>query len=154
MPVADLFFFDLCKIVSQQNTHRQCLAVALRRPPIHLAYSIDDGLVQAKACGAFTVSHQRYWDAVRRARGDGAGTRALVEVLLAHRTMPAAVLIAAMDRAVDTGCLDPQVVLIDARTGQAAHIAPVIPIAALTRYDRPAPSLTGYDQLLIARSPT
>ena len=111
-------------------------------------------LVQAKACGAFTVSHQRYWDVVRRAHGDAAGTRALVEVLLAHRTLPAAVLVAAMDRAVDTGCVDPQVVLIDARAGQAAHVAPVIPIAALTRYARPAPSLTGYDQLLTARSST
>ena len=111
-------------------------------------------LVQAKASGAFTHTHQRYWDAVRRARGDAAGTRALVEVLLAHRTLPAAVLIAAMDRAVATGCLDPQVVLIDARASQAAHIAPVIPIATLTKYDRPVPSLTGYDQLLTARSST
>ena len=109
-------------------------------------------LVQAKASGAFTHTHQRYWDAVRRAHGDQGGTRALVEVLLAHRTLPSAVLIAAMDRAVATGCLDPQVVLIDARAGQGAHVAPVIPIAALTRYDRPAPSLTGYDQLLTARS--
>ena len=111
-------------------------------------------LVQAKASGAFTHTHQRYWDVVRRAHGDAAGTRALVEVLLAHRTLPAAVLVAAMDRAVQTGCLDPQVVLIDARAGQAAHVAPVIPIATLTKYDRPAPSLTDYDQLLTARSAT
>ncbi|NMM34320.1 MAG: IS21 family transposase [Phycicoccus sp.] len=111
-------------------------------------------LVQAKASGAFTVSHQRYWDAVRRVRGDGAGTRALVEVLLAHRSMPTAVLVAAMDRAVDTGCLDPQVVLIDARRDQATHLAPVIPITALAKYDRPAPSLADYDQLLTARSTT
>lgn len=27
-------------------------------------------LVQAKASGAFTDTHQRYWDAARRARGD------------------------------------------------------------------------------------
>jgi hypothetical protein len=44
-------------------------------------------LVQAKACGAFTHTHQRYWDLVRRAHGDAAGTRALVEVLLARRTL-------------------------------------------------------------------
>ena len=111
-------------------------------------------LVQAKTAGTFTVSHQRYWDVVRRAHGDQAGTRALVEVLLAHRTLPAAVLIAAMDRAVDTGCLGPQVVLIDARAGQAAHVAPVIPIATLTKYDRPTPSLADYDQLLTARRAT
>jgi transposase len=108
-------------------------------------------LVQAKTSGAFTHTHQRYWDAVRKARGDGAGTRALVEVLLAHRTLPASVLVAAMDRAVSSGALDPQVVLIDARRDQGAHVAPVIPIGPLTRYDRPAPTLTDYDQLLEAR---
>src|SRR5665811_1585289 len=41
-------------------------------------------LVQAKASGAFTHTHQRYWDAVRRAHGDAAGTRALVEVCLLY----------------------------------------------------------------------
>ena len=104
-------------------------------------------LAQAKAKGAFTRSHQAYWDAVRRARGDAAGTRALIEVLLAHRTMTAAALIAAMNRAVASGCLDPEVVLIDARR-DITQVAPVVPIGALARYDRPAPSLTDYDQLL------
>ena len=103
-------------------------------------------LAQAKAKGRFTASHQRYWDAVRRARGDAAGTRALVDILLAHRSLPAATLTAAMDRAVASGCLDPQVVLIDARREPAP--APAVPIGALARYDRPAPSLTAYDQLL------
>lgn len=109
-------------------------------------------LAQAKASGAFTGSHQRYWDAVRRARGDSAGTRALVEILLAHRTLPAAALAAAMERAVTSGCLDPQLVVIDARRGPGP-IAPVVPIGALARYDRPAPSLTDYDQLLTGSTP-
>jgi len=104
-------------------------------------------LAQAKARGTFTASHQGYWDAVRRARGDAAGTRALIEILLAHRALAAPVLTAAMDRAVASGCLDPQVVLIDARR-ERTHLAPVIPIGALSRYDRPSPSLTAYDQLL------
>ena len=104
-------------------------------------------LAQAKAKGTFTTSHQAYWDAARRARGDAAGTRALIEILLAHRTTAAAVLIAAMDRAVASSCLDPQVVLIDARR-ETTHLAPVIPIGALARYDRPTPSLTAYDDLL------
>jgi len=104
-------------------------------------------LAQAKTRGTFTASHQRYWDAVRRARGDAAGTRALIEVLLAHRSRPAAALTAAMDRAVASGCLDPQLVLIDARRAPTT-LAPVVPIGALGRYDRPAPCLTDYDQLL------
>jgi transposase len=104
-------------------------------------------LAQAKAKGTFTRSHQAYWDAARRARGDGAGTRALIEILLAHRTTAATALTAAMDRAVASSCLDPQVVLIDARR-ETTHLAPVIPIGALARYDRPTPSLGAYDELL------
>lgn len=105
-------------------------------------------LAQAKACGAFTVTHQRYWDAARRSRGDQAGTRALIEVLLAHRSLPATAVIAAMAKAINAATLDPQAVLIDARRHAGAALAPVIPIGALARYDRPAPTLTGYDDLL------
>jgi hypothetical protein len=113
-------------------------------------------LAQAKATGAFTPTHQTYWDAARRARGDAAGTRALIEVLLAHRTLPAAALVAAMDTAVTAGVLDPQAVVIDARhrAGRPAGAAgdpgaaEVIPLPGLARYDRPAPVLTDYDQLL------
>jgi hypothetical protein len=54
------------------------------------------------------------------------------------RNLPAQVLVAAMGRAVQTGCLDPQTVLIDARRDQAANLAPlasVRAIGALARYD-------------------
>jgi transposase len=105
-------------------------------------------LAQARAAGAFTASHQRYWDAARRKLGDAAGTRALTEVLLGHRTLPAPVLLEAMDKATGSGVLDPHAVLIDARRLAGGHVAPVIPIGALARYDRPAPTLAGYDQLL------
>jgi transposase len=86
-------------------------------------------LAQAKAAGAFTQVHQRYWDAARRKHGDAAGTRALIEVLLAHRTLPGAALAAAMSTAVSSGALDPQVVLIDARRTAGRQAAPVIPTA-------------------------
>ena len=105
-------------------------------------------LAQATACGAFTATHQRYWDAARRGRGDAGGTRALIEILLAHRSLPVAALLTAMSTAVEVGVLDPQVVLIDARRQATGGVAAVIPIGALARYDRPAPTLTGYDQLL------
>lgn len=72
-------------------------------------------LAQAKASGALTTTHQDYWDAARKARGDAVGTRALIEMLLAHPTLPADPLIAAMGKALEAGVLDPQVVLIDAR---------------------------------------
>ena len=105
-------------------------------------------LAQARAAGVFTASHQRYWDAARRKDGDADGTRALIEVLLGHRVLPADALIQAMDRAVTSGALDPQAVLIDARRLAGGPVAPVIPLGVLARYDRPAPALAGYDQLL------
>ena len=105
-------------------------------------------LAQAKARGVFTPSHQSYWDAARSARDDAKGTRALIAILLAHRTMAAAALVAAMDRAVASGCLDPETVLIDARRHTNAPLAPVATIDGLARYDRPPPSLTDYDDLL------
>ena len=58
----------------------------LRRKPGALPGAT--ALAQAKAAGTFTAAHQRYWDAARREHGDAAGTRALIEVLLAHRTLP------------------------------------------------------------------
>src|SRR5215510_13959208 len=60
-------------------------------------------LAQAKAAGAFTATHQGYWDAARRAHGDAAGTRALIEILLAHRTLPSAAVEAAMTTAIASG---------------------------------------------------
>jgi hypothetical protein len=110
-------------------------------------------LAQAKASGAFTATHQQYWDAARREHGDAAGTRSLIGVLLAHRTLPAAALQTAMSKAISSGALDPQVVLIDARREAGGHVAPVIPIGALARYDRPAPTLAAYDQLLSGSTP-
>src|SRR5689334_969334 len=110
-------------------------------------------LAQARAAGTFTAAHQGYWDAARRQHGDAAGTRALIEVLLAHRTLPAAAVEAAMIRAVAAGVLDAQAVIIDARRQAGRQVVPVIPLGALARYDRPAPALDAYDQLLARTIP-
>jgi DNA replication protein DnaC len=107
-------------------------------------------LVQAKAAGAFTGVHQQYWDAARRARGDAGGTRALIEVLLAHRTLPSSALRAAMAAAISSGILDPQVVVIDGRRRAGSRAAPVIPIGALAR---PRPSRPGPGRLRPAARP-
>jgi hypothetical protein len=109
-------------------------------------------LAQARAAGTFTAAHQGYWDAARRQHGDAAGTRALIEVLLAHRALPAAALAAAMTAAVSSGITDPQVVVIEGRRRATGQAAPVVPTGALARYDRPAPVLGAYDQLLTGNS--
>jgi hypothetical protein len=58
-----------------------------------------------------------------------------------------------MTTAISSGILDPQAVVIDARRRADGRAAPVIPIGALSRYDRPAPALTAYDQLLGRSAP-
>ena len=106
-------------------------------------------------CGAFTAGHQRFWDAARRQLGDGPGTRALVGVLLLHRTMPADSG-ARRDgrRADDRAASTPT----SSRSKPAAHARPPsprppVPLPATAapgppRIDRPAPTLAGYDDLL------
>ena len=109
-------------------------------------------LARARACGAFSVDHEHYWTAARRRLGDQAGTRALVEVLLAHRNLPADAVRSALRACVDIGALDPDVVIVEARRAADNHTAAVVPIGeALTRYDRPVPTIDHYDQLLEAR---
>lgn len=100
-----------------------------------------------RLAGCSPPATRGYWDAARRARGDAKGTRAVIAILLAHRTMAAAALITAMDRAVASGCLNPETVIIDARRHTSA-LAPAVPIVGLARYERPPPSLTDYDDLL------
>lgn len=119
----------------------------LERKPGALAGST--ALAQARASGAFTEVHERFWAQARRQLGDAAGTRALCRVLLLHRALPATVVIAGMTGALAAGSVDPEVVAIEARrAGQAdGSLAVVVPIGA-RRFDRPAPTLDGYDGLL------
>jgi hypothetical protein len=107
-------------------------------------------LQRARACGGFTETHERFWRAARRRLGDADGTRALVGVLLAHRTMPADALIAGLDAALSIASVDVDVVLVEARRAAENSVAPVVAIGALAGFDRPAPALDAYDTLLEA----
>jgi transposase len=124
------------------------LEVLVRKPG---ALMNATALVAARASGAFTPVHQRFWDISRRRLGDGGGTRALIEVLLLHRSVPAAAVLVGMERALGAGSVDPAVVAIEARRVMDATPAPVVPIGALARFDRPPPTLDDYDGLLEAR---
>ena len=107
-------------------------------------------LAQARTAGAFTAAHDTFWTAARRRLGDAAGTRALIEVLLEHRRLPGDIVVAALAEANAAGITDAQVVIVTARTAADRRPdADIVPIgAALAAYDRPAPSVTAYDDLL------
>lgn len=107
-------------------------------------------LVQARAAGRFTASHDRFVELARRRLGDKAGTKALIEVLLAHRVLPHQAVTAGIDRALAVGSVDPDVVIVEARRAAEQRDPAPTPIAGLGRFDRPAPTLTRYDDLLEA----
>jgi hypothetical protein len=127
-------------------------------------------LVQARAAGTFTPAHEAFWAAARKALGDGPGTRALVEVLLLHRHLGHAEVVAGLSGALAVGSVSPDVVAVEARkAAQQPGIQPS-PLPASPRSnqvislnqrrqpgppddDRPLPSVTVYDDLLGRTSP-
>ena len=60
-------------------------------------------------------------------------------------------MIAGMHAALAVGSVDPAVVVIEARKHAHDSTAAVVPIGALARFDRPPPTLGGYDDLLEAQ---
>jgi transposase len=141
-------------------------------------------LAQARAAGRFTAAHEAFWAAARGRHGDAAGTRALIEVLLLHRRLPEAAVLAGIRAAVAAGSVAADAVAIEARkhttttrtttgTIEAPPAAPqrsraaVVTLGArrqaasraastagLPADRRPAPSVRDYDQLLIHRAGT
>jgi transposase len=107
-------------------------------------------LARARASGAFGPAHERFWNLARRRLDDRDGTRALIEVLLAHRHLSAAALVEGMNAALGVDSVDPAVVIIEARRAAAGREATPIPIGELARFDRQAPTIAHYDELLEA----
>jgi len=107
-------------------------------------------LAQARASGGFGAAHERFWRRARRRLGDGPGTRALVDVLLLHRTLPFVAVHAALDTVERIGSVDAGLVAIEARRIAAGQgpTGMAIERAAVRRFDRPTPGLTAYDALL------
>lgn len=126
------------------------LEVLARRPG---ALPAATALVTARAAGLFTDGHDLFWAAARRQHGDSAGTRALIEVLLAHRRLPTEAVLAGMATAVRLGRLEADLVAVEARR----HLEPTRrtapnPVGQAARdvgeQQRPAPTLRSYDTLL------
>ncbi|HAM01232.1 MAG TPA: IS21 family transposase, partial [Acidimicrobiaceae bacterium] len=108
-------------------------------------------LAQARAAGVFSATHDAYWAEARRQLGDGAGTRALCEVLLLHRRLPAGAVTSGITGALAVDSVDPKVVGIEARRAADGHSgdAEIIPIGTAAAADSPAPPpLEPYDALL------
>lgn len=133
-------------------------------------------LMQARKAGSFTNAHEAFWAAARKARGDGDGTRELIDVLLLHRHMAHADVVAGLTAALSVGATTADVVAVEARKQQPRtnnsgtdnsnekHAGqgvvslterrltdPSAVIAGLPADTRPLPSVAGYDELLTRR---
>ncbi|WBB93665.1 IS21 family transposase [Verrucosispora sp. WMMC514] len=86
-------------------------------------------LAQARAEGSFTSVHDAFWAAARTAHGEAEGTRALIEVLLLHRQLPHAALVAGITATVNAGSCSPELVAIEARKAADAGIVTDSPAA-------------------------
>jgi IstB-like ATP binding protein len=68
----------------------------------------------------FTAVHEAFWAAARAKHGDAEGTKTLIDLLLTHRKLPAAAVIAGMRAALAAGSVSVDVVVIEARKHLAA----------------------------------
>jgi transposase len=123
----DLVIFDRNRVVARHErlTHRyhyrdnlDHYLEILKIKPGALAGST--ALAQARTAGAFTTTHDAFWQAAKAAHGDAEGTRALIEVLLLHRRMPAAAVLAGMAVTLQAGSTSPDLVAIEARKAASA----------------------------------
>jgi hypothetical protein len=138
------------------------LEILLRKPG---ALPGATALAQARASGAFTLTHDSFWAAARKAFGDPAGTRALIEVLLLHRHLEHVDVLAGITAALSVGSVSAEVVAVQARKAAQRRGVHPAPIEAASRRqqmlslterrlvdlpadDRPLPSVEVYDDLL------
>jgi hypothetical protein len=129
------------------------LEVLARKPG---ALAGASALAGARAAGTFTSVHQQFWDGARRRLGDGPGTRALIGVLLLHRTMDAGAVHAGMQAAVRMDSYDPDLVAVEARLATTPPVAAALPAPEYAGQgpERATPTLHGYDALLVAVTDT
>ncbi|WTX62131.1 hypothetical protein OG923_04425 [Streptomyces halstedii] len=173
----ELLVFEKRKIAARHPRLTRCgefrdeldhyLEILLAKPG---AMAGSTALVTARENGSFTEVHEAFWAAARAAHGDAAGTRALIEVLLLHRRMPAAAVQQGMAAASRAGAATADVVAVEARKAAAlvpepagdsdeeaepppwAEPSGVVSLTArraqLPEDKRPLPTVSHYDQLL------
>jgi hypothetical protein len=111
-------------------------------------------LEQWRRAGRWPASFDRLWESLNERHGRPLGTKQMIELLQLGRRHGYARLIAAVEQALQLGCTDAAAVRYFL-TLQRISLADVPPIdvGALSRYERPLPSLVPYDALLQQGAP-
>jgi len=106
-------------------------------------------LDQCRAQGRWPASYDRFWGLLKEREGKQAGTRAMIDVLLLSREYGAAPVRQAVEEALELGCSNVGAIryLLNVHTLEERPTAKPIDIGALSRYDRPQPSLDNYERL-------
>lgn len=109
----------------------------------------SSALEQWRAQGKWPASFDRLWEELKQRRGKQDGTRAMIELLLLGRTHGYTALRDAIEKTVAMGCMDPSAVtlMLNRRDGELRQPPEPVDIGALSRYDRPQPTLANYDRL-------
>jgi transposase len=121
---------------------------ALAKKPGALAGSTP--LEQWRTQGRWPASFDRFWEVLKHRRGQQAGTRAMIDVLLLGRQHGYSSLKVALEKALDLGCFDVEALrlLLTAERTEKREPCEAVEIGALRTYDRPQPTTRNYDQLL------
>jgi hypothetical protein len=107
-------------------------------------------LAQCRKLGRWPASYDQLWQGLIERYGRQKGTKELIELLQLGRRHGQEQLRAAVEQALALGCADSAAIrhLLVARELARAHPAP-LPVDVLSAYERPLPTVTDYDRLLV-----
>ena len=108
-------------------------------------------LAQCRAQGLWPLCFDAFWQACQKRLGKHEGTRVMVELLLLGREQGWPALRKAVESALALGSSDASVVRCELLTPVASVPIAALPLdqlGRLSRYERPMPEMSGYDQLL------
>lgn len=119
----------------------------LERKPGALAGSTP--LQRWREAGRWPPGYDQLWGALNERHGKSAGTRLMIELLQAGRQLGYGRLTAAIETALALNCMDAAAVRYLLNQMESPEkSAPALEIGTLSRYERPLPDLTAYNQLL------
>ncbi len=107
-------------------------------------------LKQWREQGRWTESFDQLWESLQKRHGTQAGTRQMIELLQVGRANGYERLSGAVAAALALGCTDAAAVryLMQSERLSHGHVPP-LHLSALAQYERPLPTVTDYDQLLV-----
>jgi transposase len=121
----------------------------LQRKPGALSGSV--ALAQWREAGRWPASFDELWEGLMQRQGKQDGTRALIDLLLLARQHSFEALKRAVEESLKLGCIDASAVrclLLHPGSSEVPARLSVEELGALSRYERPAPTMSEYDQLL------